>query len=271
LPPVSSRYCPRSPPNDPTPSQDQLDSQEIILPSTRSSMPSVLSGYAASPAACVHEMEVRQTLYILQRPYPRPLSNQYLIHPSPRNSKFPPPQLIGGRVIPLPSQALEIGTEPFRQTVQIHPILTASYEPYPGKQSTAASISKFDISLPPPYHAFPLDEAATAPALPSLALTFSDLPWPIVVQSWKDGRSSVTVGDLLDEMYQSLQLPLSEKDRYEVLHLWGLCAEEPWKLRRRIDCLQGKHRFLGLSPSEPKVEGETWKVHVGKKRGSGWM
>jgi hypothetical protein len=237
-------------------------------------MRSVPSACTTSPAACVHEVEVRRTLHIVQRSYPRPLSDQYLIHPSRQNFKFPPPQPIGGRVIPLPSQALEIGTELFRQTVQIHPMLTANYESYPGKQSTAASICEFDISLPSPYHAFPLDENATAPALPSLTLTFSDLPWPIVVQSWKNGHSSVTVGDLLDEMYQSLQLPLSEKDRYEVLHLWGfdhIYAGEPWKLRRRIDCLQGKHRFLGLSPSEPKVGGETWKVHVGKKRGSGWM
>jgi hypothetical protein len=125
----------------------------------------------------------------------------------------------------------------------------------------SGSIVPFDVSLPPELHHLDplLKLSATNPPLASIVIEYPALPWPVVVQSWKYDHSSVTIGDVLWEIYENLQLPLDSPDRCETI----LFAKESTLTRgRRIDYLEDNCRFLGLSSSD--IGDDTWVLHVSR-------
>jgi hypothetical protein len=143
------------------------------------------------------------------------------------NNTLPPCR----RCIPLPSQA------EMDDKVMLNPIL--AFEP--SRMSTLVELAE---PLVEPYEGC-FAEAATYPAIPSLALLVPMIPWPLVVHS--SSSACVTVGDVLRDLVRMLQSALDPGYRSRA------------GTTRRIDLLRGKHRVLGFSTSN--VGDETFIVH----------
>ncbi|KAJ7624903.1 hypothetical protein FB45DRAFT_751174 [Roridomyces roridus] len=165
------------------------------------------------------------------------------------------------KCIPLPPQV------PGITTVLLHPALAASGAHLRGVDfaSSAAQIQRAvgrRVS----------DELATQPALPSLTVLFPRLPWAITVHGqWSSsGRvlRCVTVSDVLSAIHRALLLLVDEGQLDTEVAGLGMTQSGAQCPRgghgraglpltsgdgqgmTRLDLLQGKTSFRGLSPSE---------------------
>ncbi|SJL02842.1 uncharacterized protein ARMOST_06180 [Armillaria ostoyae] len=99
------------------------------------------------------------------------------------------------RRIPLPSQ-IESGN-----LTVVHPLLQPSRGEMMMKLDFARSLSSVRI----PGHEGCVNEAATNPPLPSLAIVHPKLPWPIVIQRSGD-QEWVTVADVVETLWHTLRI-----------------------------------------------------------------
>lgn len=130
--------------------------------------------------------------------------------------------------IPLPSQLGNMASK----EIGIHPVLQGGY--------------LFDLSAEVPVdHTYSVD-AATDPALPSLAIWIPYIPWPVVVHS--AFHDYVTVFDVLAAIYDALRLPAWSVTN-DTEALWILESRNTKKMEKRIHLLEGRHYFAGLESS----------------------
>lgn len=113
-----------------------------------------------------------------------------------------------------------------------------------------------------------LREVATNPLLPSLALTSSLLPWPIVVMRSGD-RAYVTVGDVLRAMWEYFRIPMGNEIALGSGALIGIGRQQlegasgldrVQRQGRRVDLLLGRTCFVGVSRANG--DADTWVMHV---------
>lgn len=121
-------------------------------------------------------------------------------------------------------------------------------------------------------------EVATWPGLPSLTVISPLLPWAITAHA--SGGSAVAVGDVLCAVHRALEIHVTKEEFYDWLHEKESSSMkhrgERWKNwspdenpkveasryrsgMTRLDLLEGRHRFAGLS--ESKMGCEVWVVH----------
>ncbi|KAK0234288.1 hypothetical protein IW262DRAFT_1248602, partial [Armillaria fumosa] len=98
------------------------------------------------------------------------------------------------RHIPLPSQ-----TESDTPTI-IHPLL----RPNRGEKIMELDFARSLSSVRVLGHEGCVNEVATSPPLPSLAIVHPKLPWPTVIQRSGD-REWVTVADVVETLWHALQ------------------------------------------------------------------
>lgn len=157
--------------------------------------------------------------------------------------------------VPLPSQLEEEYS--WAGPSALHPVLE-----YRGNEKEP--ILEVDLSRPsatiiePPSWRGCLDAPATYPALPSLTVSCSGLPWPIVVHAASNGHF-VTVHDVFSTIHWVLQEPVPGGNK-KPIGLWGDERTLDGLLRRRIDWLERRVIFMGLVASQG--EGETWEMYV---------
>ncbi|PBK65218.1 hypothetical protein ARMSODRAFT_961227 [Armillaria solidipes] len=160
------------------------------------------------------------------------------------------------RHIPLPSQT-ESDT-----AIIIHPLLRPSRGEKIMELDFARSLSSVRVI----GHEGRVNEVATSPPLPSLAIVHPKLPWPIVIQRSGD-REWVTVADVVETMWHALQIrdPMRSPSP-SLLENQALCTSCPSMLgyaeqgvrEPRLAYLKGKTRFMGLNA----IEGDTWELLV---------
>ncbi|KAK0431116.1 hypothetical protein EV421DRAFT_1855095 [Armillaria borealis] len=114
-----------------------------------------------------------------------------------------------------------------------------------------------------------VNEVATSPPLPSLAIVHPKLPWPIVIQRSGD-REWVTVADIVETLWHALQIRdpmrspspslLKNQDDAPCISCRSMlgCAERRVVREPRLAYLKGKTRFMGLRA----IEGDTWELLV---------
>ncbi|KAK0218466.1 hypothetical protein EDD85DRAFT_734994, partial [Armillaria nabsnona] len=102
-----------------------------------------------------------------------------------------------------------------------------------------------------------INEAATNPPLPSLAIVHRKLPWPIVIQRSGD-REWVTVADVVETLWHALRIrdPItptlvsSSIENQKDMHLtsYGMSGkvERGVVHQPRLAFLRGRTRFMGL-------------------------
>ncbi|KAF8872344.1 hypothetical protein BD779DRAFT_1573225 [Infundibulicybe gibba] len=110
-----------------------------------------------------------------------------------------------------------------------------------------------------------MSQAATRPNLRTMTIDASDLiPWPIVVHASDINPSVVTVSDVLAAVYDALHTLVTEYE-YRLVLLPNMAATRAvgnryWNEMRRLDLLNGRHWWAGLSESQ---EGpEIWNLHL---------
>ncbi len=181
---------------------------------------------------------------------------EYVASPSPPILRLGKPR---HRHIPLPSQT-ESGT-----AIIIHPLLRPSRGEKIMELDFARSLSNVRIL----GHEGCVEEMATSPPIPSLAIVHPKLPWPIVIQRSGD-REWVTVADVVETLWHALQT--RDPMRSPSPSLLGNQDDAPCtSCRSMLDCveggvvheprlvyLRGKTRFMGLSA----IEGDTWELLV---------
>ena len=161
---------------------------------------------------------------------------------------------VGGAFIPLPPQV------PSKTETVIHPLL----QQCPG-----------NIDLRQPWERVQadwgstLDDVATNPLLPSLAITNPLLQWPIVVQRSGD-RAYVTVGDVLRTMWAFFQIPLTHEStpeaasfgpkRMRMSEIASLERNHQQAAACRVALMMGQTSFVGLSKA--RGEADTWVLRV---------
>ncbi|KAK0491803.1 hypothetical protein EDD18DRAFT_540821 [Armillaria luteobubalina] len=163
------------------------------------------------------------------------------------------------RHIPLPSQTKS------DTPIKIHPLLRPSRGEKIMELDFARSLSSARVL----GHKGCVNEVATSPPLPSLAIVHPKLPWPIVIQRSGD-REWVTVADVVEKLWHTLQIRdlmrspsqslLKNQDdapsascRSMLGHAERGVVHEP-----RLVYLKGKTRFMGLRA----IEGDTWELLV---------
>ncbi|KAJ7115142.1 hypothetical protein C8R43DRAFT_825748, partial [Mycena crocata] len=103
-------------------------------------------------------------------------------------------------------------------------------------------------------------QAATYPELPSLTIVSSRLPWAITAHASGRTLRCLTVADVLDAMFDALRLRVDEAQFEDWTLMTQNGAHSPSTgLTRsgityrgaltRLDLLEGKTKFFGLSPS----------------------
>ncbi|KAJ7135655.1 hypothetical protein C8R44DRAFT_609259 [Mycena epipterygia] len=123
-------------------------------------------------------------------------------------------------------------------------------------------------------------KVATWPGLPSLTVISPLLPWAITAHA--SGGWAVTVGDVLCAVHKALEIHVTEEQFNDWLHekengsmkhmgeRWkhrnrneSPKADEPQRTYRsgmtRIDLLEGRHKFAGLS--ESKMGCDVWVLY----------
>ncbi|KAG7442013.1 uncharacterized protein BT62DRAFT_936668 [Guyanagaster necrorhizus] len=113
-----------------------------------------------------------------------------------------------------------------------------------------------------------VNEAATSPPLPSLAIIHQKLPWPIVIQRSGD-REWVTVADVVKTLWYALHIrdalqtstsspSLESQDDapFDGRRSMRGCDEQEVVRRPRLVYLRGKTRFMGLRA----IGGDTWEL-----------
>jgi hypothetical protein len=103
-----------------------------------------------------------------------------------------------------------------------------------------------------------LDELATDPSLQTMKIVHKEFPWEIIVHS-RDSRG-VTVRDVLDTIYNQLNIPVSEEDANNMRGHWLVMQyrDRTSDARRSGDRYTGlkrmhwmrleSHAFIGLEP-----------------------
>ncbi|TFK39187.1 hypothetical protein BDQ12DRAFT_682316 [Crucibulum laeve] len=121
------------------------------------------------------------------------------------------------------------------------------------------------------------ESSATVPPLLSLTIRCKYMPWKLIIKP-SSGNRYVTVEDVLVKLHELLDRPVTEaeynrepKDRQRDIaaQYFQRCArsgdeiiitKEEAKGVKRIDFLQGRHRFAGLDNTQ---EGpHIWRLHV---------
>ncbi|KAF8873351.1 hypothetical protein BD779DRAFT_1570249 [Infundibulicybe gibba] len=108
-------------------------------------------------------------------------------------------------------------------------------------------------------------EAATRPTMRSMTIAASDaIPWPIIVHASSVNPSVVTVGDVLTAVHNALHTLVTEREYQLVLlpNILGtrVMRNHYWNGMRRLDILDNRHWWAGLSKSQ---EGpEIWNLHL---------
>ncbi|PBK65316.1 hypothetical protein ARMSODRAFT_1022431 [Armillaria solidipes] len=163
------------------------------------------------------------------------------------------------RRIPLPSQI-----ESDNPTV-VHPLL----QPTRGGMMIQLDFARSLSSVRVLGHEGCINDAATNPPLPSLAIVHPKLPWPIVIQRSGD-REWVTVADIVETLWHALRIrdPIpsasvssfveNQKDVYRTTHGMSGRVERGVVHQPRLAFLRGKTRFVGLRA----IEGDSWELLV---------
>ncbi|KAK0479542.1 hypothetical protein IW261DRAFT_1564191 [Armillaria novae-zelandiae] len=192
----------------------------------------------------VSDPDASYTGYI--REYVAPLSSPVLGKPRHRH-------------IPLPSQ-----TESDTPMI-IHPLLRPSRGEKIMELDFARSLSSVRVL----GHEGCVNEVATSPPLPSLAIVHPKLPWPIVIQRSGD-REWVTVADVVETVWHALQIrDLMTSPSPSLLETqddasYASCRSMVGRVERRVVheprlvYLKGKTRFMGLRA----IQGDTWELLV---------
>ncbi|KAK7046513.1 hypothetical protein R3P38DRAFT_2874135 [Favolaschia claudopus] len=185
-----------------------------------------------------------------------------------------PPRLPRRKPIPLPPQV------PGVTSVVLHPLLAQS--------SCARTRLRIDFASPPPP-SFPfstnntpsnapltLAEPATFPGLPSLTIECRRLPWVIIAHAGRGGRW-VTVADVIEAIWEALSRQVDWGDFADsrvggvwkprtlnsprVIESQTSTSRLTWRYgMTRLDLLQGRTKFLGLSESDGGCE--TWILEL---------
>ncbi|KAJ7586314.1 hypothetical protein C8J56DRAFT_944357 [Mycena floridula] len=135
---------------------------------------------------------------------------------------------------------------------------------------------KYDLSLPCSvltelYPTNSLLEPATSPPVPSLLISSTYLQWPIIAHS-NTNKSYVTVWDVVSSLFYTLT-PAVSRTEYQALpedvrrrvdaayfaRVRGKAGEEK-KGVKRVDFLQGRTRFRGLSGTRGRPN--VWELNV---------
>ncbi|KAK0491802.1 hypothetical protein EDD18DRAFT_540872 [Armillaria luteobubalina] len=164
------------------------------------------------------------------------------------------------RHIPLPPQ-----TESDTPMI-IHPLLRLSRGEKIMELDFARSLSSVRVL----GHKGCVNEKATSPPLPSLAIVHPKLPWPIVVQRSGD-REWVTVADVVEKLWHALQIrdlmrfpspSTSLLLDYQKDVTFDNCCSMSGGVERemapRLMYLKGKTRFMGLRA----IGSDTWELLV---------
>ncbi|KAK0450540.1 uncharacterized protein EV420DRAFT_1562250 [Desarmillaria tabescens] len=172
----------------------------------------------------------------------------------------PPPVLGKPRHchIPLPSQ-IESDS-----AIVVHPLLRPSRGEMMIELDFAHSLASVRVFS----HDGCVNEAATNPPLPSLAIVHPMLPWPVVIHR-SGHREWVTVADVVETLWQALQMPiplpkssssssLFVENEEDALFTSVSDWEEREKTVLRLVYLRGKTRFMGLQA----VGSDTWELIV---------
>ncbi|KAK0436240.1 hypothetical protein EV421DRAFT_1908115 [Armillaria borealis] len=161
--------------------------------------------------------------------------------------------------IPLPSQ-IESGNPTI-----VHPLLQPSRGEMIMKLDFARSLSSVRVLS----HESCVNEVATIPPLPSLAIVHPKLPWPIVIQRSGD-REWVTVADVVETLWHALRIcdPIpsasvssfieNQKDVYRTSQGMSGRVKRGVVHQPRLAFLRGKTRFMGLRA----IEGDSWELLV---------
>ncbi|PBK93381.1 hypothetical protein ARMGADRAFT_1079711 [Armillaria gallica] len=198
-----------------------------------------------------------------------PVRRQYVSNPDASYMGYvceyvapPSPPVLGKprhRHIPLPSQT-DSGT-----AIIIHPLLRPSRGEKIMELDFARSLSSVRIL----GHEGCVNEMATSPPLPSLAIVHRKLPWPMVIQR-SGNREWVTVADVVETLWHVLQIRdpmrspspslLENQDDAPCTSCRSTlgCMERGVVHEPRLAYLKGKTRFMGLNA----IEGDTWELLV---------
>ncbi|KAF8871355.1 hypothetical protein BD779DRAFT_1454084 [Infundibulicybe gibba] len=166
-------------------------------------------------------------------------------HPPPSGVRHRPPR----HHIPLPP------TVPGH--VELNPLLMSRHE----------ALIRYNLGAPPTTaSAFGNNdrwmlEAATRPNLRSMTIDMSDLiPWPIIVHASNINPLVVTVGDVFAAVHDALHTLVTEHEYRLVWLPNAVVGNRYWNGMRRLDLLNGRHWWAGLSKSQ---EGpEMWNLHL---------
>ncbi|KAG7451725.1 uncharacterized protein BT62DRAFT_925906 [Guyanagaster necrorhizus] len=186
--------------------------------------------------------------------YPRSV-REYIAPPSPTILSKP-----RHRHIPLPSQI-----ESDIPTV-VHPLLRPSRGEMVMELDFAHSLTSVRVLG---YEGC-VNEAATNPPLPSLAIIHQKLPWPIVIRRSGD-REWVTVADVVETIWYALHIrdtlqtstssPFLESHDdapFDGRRSMRGCDQREVVQRPRLMYLRGKTQFIGLRA----IGGDTWELLV---------
>ncbi|KAK0450552.1 uncharacterized protein EV420DRAFT_1766630 [Desarmillaria tabescens] len=165
------------------------------------------------------------------------------------------------RHIPLPSQA-----ESDVLTV-VHPLLRPRHGEKMIELDFAHSLSGVRVFS----HGGCVNEAATNPPLPSLAIVHPMLPWPVVIHR-PGHREWVTVADVVENLWYALQIPvppqtwssslssplLESQDNAPFASYCSMPDGVEREIVPRLVYLRGKTRFMGLRA----IGSDTWELLV---------
>ncbi|KAF5339136.1 hypothetical protein D9611_011136 [Ephemerocybe angulata] len=165
-----------------------------------------------------------------------------------------------------PPQAAGIALPSVAGPCYVHPVLAPSLNIQ----------LDFDVSLPssaatirdPKLSQYALTQPATGPALPYLEIIIPSLPWRLIIYNNAERGGVVTVSDVLAGIYANLRTGVtgpefngvSEEARAGITKAYtqrctrgatsDAAAKQLKKGVKRIDFLQGRNTFQGLTPTK---------------------
>ncbi|KAJ6485403.1 hypothetical protein C8R47DRAFT_538215 [Mycena vitilis] len=198
------------------------------------------------------------------------------VNPTPTDTRFIPAPIIYS---PWPS-SMPLGLSPPRENIsilssaQIHALLAfAPFVPPPVNYDLSHPLHTINPQLTPSFL-----NPATFPPLPALTIRCRHIAWPIAVSA-SQPTGFVSVLDVFTSVYTSLRLNV-RRSEYDTLPegdarhrvnaaYFARCAlltdEEARRIAalegvKRVDFLQGKTRFLGLSG--PVESAHVWELNL---------
>lgn len=151
-----------------------------------------------------------------------------------------------------PYQCVSLPAQVESSAVAINPVL---------EYSERDPLVRVDLSRRPQRYGYCLLEPATCPPLPSLAVVSPLVPCAIVVQ--RSSAEYVTVGEVLVAIRYAIQI--AGRNGWERSGERAAESAYAGDEARRLECLGGKHMFMGLSKSP--AESDTWVLHVAQAPG----